>query len=104
VEAAVRKHEAVADVAAFGVRSDELEAEDELKINVVLKPNASVTAEALARFINDTAPYYFVPRYVEFVESLPYTPTSKVQKYQLRQIGVTASTWDREKAEFALVR
>jgi crotonobetaine/carnitine-CoA ligase len=103
-EAAVRKHEAVADVAAFGVKSKELDSEDELKINVVLKPGASVTAEALARFINDTAPYFFVPRYIEFVESLPYTPTSKVQKYQLREAGVTAATWDREATKFELVR
>jgi len=104
VEAAVRKHEAVADVAAFGVRSAELESEDEIKINVVLKPDASITAAALARFINDTAPYYFVPRYIEFVESLPYTPTSKVQKFILRQQGVTPATWDRESAKFELVR
>jgi crotonobetaine/carnitine-CoA ligase len=39
-----------------------------------------------------------VPRYVEFLESLPKTPTERVQKYLLKQAGITPSTWDREMA------
>jgi crotonobetaine/carnitine-CoA ligase len=104
VEAAVRKHQAVADVAAFGVRSQELESEQELKINVILRSGASLTPEELARFINDSAPYYFVPRYIEFVDSLPYTPTSKVQKFLLREQGVTKATWDRKASKFVVTR
>ena len=49
--------------------------------------------EALAGFINENAPYYFVPQYIEFVQTLPYTPTNKVQKYLLREAGVTPTTW-----------
>jgi hypothetical protein len=36
------------------------------------------------------------------VGELPKTPSSKVQKYLLRQAGVTAATWDREKAGYRL--
>jgi len=43
-------------------------------------------------------PYFAVPRYVEFVENLPKTPTHCVEKYKLKQAGITAKTWDREKA------
>jgi crotonobetaine/carnitine-CoA ligase len=68
----------------------------------VLKQGASVTAEELARFINDKAPYFFVPRYIEFVDSLPYTPTNKVQKFKLREKGLTPHTWDRTKTNFIL--
>jgi carnitine-CoA ligase len=39
-----------------------------------------------------------VPRYMRFVESLPKTPTAKVQKHVLRTEGVTPETWDRDKA------
>ncbi|TFH23003.1 MAG: AMP-binding protein [Myxococcales bacterium] len=104
VEAAVSAHEAVAEVAAHGVKTAELESEAELKVAVVLKPGHPVTAEELARFINDTAPYFFVPRYIEFLEELPHTPTGRVQKYKLRERGVTATTWDRESSGFVLER
>ena len=60
--------------------------------------------EAVEAFVNDTAPYYFVPRYIEMVDSLPYTPTNKVQKYMLRDRGVTANTWDRKAIGFELAR
>jgi crotonobetaine/carnitine-CoA ligase len=40
-----------------------------------------------------------VPRYVEFVESLPRTDvTNRVKKNLLREAGITATTWDREAA------
>ena len=104
VESVVRGHPAVADVAAYGIPSAEIDSEDELKIDVVLKDGESPAAEELCRFINDNAPHYFVPRYLEFVDSLPYTPTNKVQKYRLREAGVSASTWDRQAAGFIVSR
>jgi crotonobetaine/carnitine-CoA ligase len=104
VESAIRKHSAIHDVAVFGIRSTELADESELAAHVVLKPGETVKAEELARYINDNAPYYFVPRYMEFVTALPYTPTNKVQKYVLRERGVTAATWDARKAGFKATR
>ena len=68
------------------------------------KPGADLEAEALAQFINDNAPYFFVPRYIEFVDSLPYTPTNKVQKFKLREAGVTPDTWDGRAAGFKAQR
>jgi len=104
VEAAVAAHPAVAQVAAHGVPSRELESEAELKVAVVLKPGATLTPEALARFVNETAPYFFVPRYVEFLDALPHTPTGRVQKYKLRERGVTPETWDAVAAGFRVER
>ena len=48
--------------------------------------------------------YFAVPRYVEFSESLPKTATARVEKYKLREQGVTGDTWDREKAGYKLKR
>ncbi len=104
VEGVFRRHPAVGDVAAFGIPSAEIESEDELKVNVVLKEGETATAEDLCRFVNENAPHYFVPRYLEFVESLPYTPTNKVQKYKLREQGVPASCWDRKTSGFKVQR
>jgi len=104
VESVVRRHPAVQDVAAFGIQSKEVESEHELKLNVILKPGSEATPEALCGFINENAPYYFVPRYLEFVDALPYTPTNKVQKYQLREAGVTAATWDLKQSDYEVKR
>jgi crotonobetaine/carnitine-CoA ligase len=41
-------------------------------------------------------PYFAVPRFLEFVSELPSTESGKVQKYKLRERGVTDKTWDRD--------
>lgn len=104
VESVATAHPAVKAAAAYGVRSDVLESEDEIKLDVILKPGESLRPEELARFINEHAPYFCVPRYVEFVEELPYTPTQKLEKYKLRARGVSPSTWDRLQSDFELQR
>ncbi len=104
VEAAFSGHPAVAQCAAHGVTSEELVAEAELKVCVVLKPGETATAEDLARFVNQNAPYFFVPRYIEFMDALPSTPTGRVQKYQLRERGVTDATWDAQAVGFKTER
>ncbi|HEY6130752.1 MAG TPA: AMP-binding protein [Halioglobus sp.] len=100
VELAARRHPAVADCAAFGVSSEELESEQEIMLDVILKPGQALQAIELAQYINDNAPYFFVPRYIEFVDTLPYTPTNKVQKFLLRERGITPTTWDARAAGF----
>jgi crotonobetaine/carnitine-CoA ligase len=102
VERAIRGHAAVDDVAVFGIKSAELDVESELATHVVVKQGHQLTEDELARFINDNAPYFFVPRYIEFVDSLPYTPTNKVQKFLLRERGLSDRTWDRKAAGFEL--
>jgi crotonobetaine/carnitine-CoA ligase len=104
VEAAVAAHPAVKECAAHGVTSAELESEAELKVVVVLHDGQTLEAEALARFVNDNAPHFFVPRYIEFTDELPHTPTGRVQKYRLRERGVTPATWDRHASDFEVVR
>lgn len=104
VESVFRRHPAVEDVAAFGIPSEELPSEDELKVNVVLKADQTASAEELCAFVNENAPHYFVPRYLDFVNSLPYTPTNKVQKFKLREQGVSADCWDLKKSNYKVNR
>jgi crotonobetaine/carnitine-CoA ligase len=104
VESIALKHPAVAAAAVFGVTSAELASESEIKLNVILKSETQISAEQLARFINDNAPYFFVPRYIEICTALPYTPTGKIEKYKLREDGVTPETWDRMASGFVLDR
>jgi crotonobetaine/carnitine-CoA ligase len=104
VELAARRHPAIQDCAAFGVPSDELESESELKMDVLLKPGEALKPLELAEFINDNAPYFFVPRYIEIVDSLPYTPTNKIQKFKLRERGVMPGSWDARAVGFKAKR
>jgi crotonobetaine/carnitine-CoA ligase len=104
VETAVSAHPAVAQCAAYGIPSDELEAEAEIKVDVVLNEGASLRPEELATFVNETAPYFFVPRYVEFIDELPVTPSGKVRKFALRERGISSRVWDRNKAGFVVKR
>jgi crotonobetaine/carnitine-CoA ligase len=104
VETVAAQHPGVAEVAVHGVPADELASEDEIKLCVVRVPGSSVSAPELARFVNDRAPYYMVPRYVEFLDELPHTPTGRVRKVVLRERRVTAATWDRVAAGFEVIR
>ena len=67
VESVVRQHPDVKDVAALVFRRRKWKARDELKINIILAAGSTATHEDIAAFINRNGPYYFVPRYMEFV-------------------------------------
>ncbi len=102
VERAINTHPKVLESAAVAVRAEM--PEDEVKICVVLKPGETLPYEELIAYAAERMPYFAVPRFVEFMESLPKTPTERVQKYMLKQAGVTANTWDREKAGIEVKR
>ena len=104
VEGIAASHPAVKAAAVYGVPSDTLDSEHEIKLDVILKAGEALRPEELARFINERAPYFCVPRYIEFVGELPYTPTQKLEKYKLREKGLSADTWDRLGSGFELQR
>ncbi|WP_211261371.1 AMP-binding protein [Pseudonocardia acaciae] len=97
IESEANLHPAVLETAAIGVPS-ELE-EEEVKLAVVCRPGAEVSHEELITHLKLKLPSFMVPRYLEFVDELPRTPTDKIAKYELRAAGdsgITAATWDRE--------
>ncbi|MBX9588029.1 MAG: AMP-binding protein [Hyphomonadaceae bacterium] len=101
VEKVFNDHPAVFESAAVAVPSD-LD-EDEIKIVLVLRPDARAEPADMIKWCEPRLAYFMVPRYVEFVEELPKTPNGKVLKYQLRKTGVERC-WDREKAGYVLSR
>jgi crotonobetaine/carnitine-CoA ligase len=102
VEQVLLSHPAVANAAAFPVRS--ALAEDEVMVAVVLHATQTLTHLELVRYCEPRLPYFAVPRYVELVDGLPTTENGKVQKYKLTERGVTAAAWDREAAGYKLKR
>jgi carnitine-CoA ligase len=96
VEQVLLSHPDVAHAAVFAVPSQL--AEDDVMAVVIRRPTTALTEPALAEFCRPRLPYFAVPRFIEFVEELPVTENGKVQKYRLRDRGVTACTWDGESA------
>jgi crotonobetaine/carnitine-CoA ligase len=107
VEAEVLSHPAVEEVAAVAVPNPDVgtaTGDEEVKIVVVLVPGQQLTHEQLTEYLVERAPRHWVPRFVEFATELPKTPSFKVKKAELRAAGVTAATWDRERAGIVLKR
>ncbi|MCJ7679618.1 MAG: AMP-binding protein, partial [Candidatus Aminicenantes bacterium] len=102
VEKVINTHPGVLESAVFAVPSEL--GEDEVKANIVLKAGEDMPPEDLVRHCNERMAHFAVPRYVEFVEELPKTPTNRIEKYRLRKLGITENTWDREKAGVKITR
>ena len=102
VERIVNQHSSVLESAAIAMPSEL--GEDEVKIVVVLKEGEQLDPEELVKFCEERMAYFMVPRFIEFCEALPKTPTQRVEKYKLQSQGNTVATWDREKAGYQLTR
>jgi crotonobetaine/carnitine-CoA ligase len=96
VEVEVCAHPAVREAAAIAVPSEF--SEDEVMVVVAPVPGQVIDVPQLAAFLIERMPYFMVPRYIRVMDELPKTPSAKVLKADLRSEGITADTWDREKA------
>jgi len=96
VERILMSHGALADVAVHAVPSRLTE--DDLKVTATLAAGATLGEEVLFRWCIDQLPYFALPRYIEFRAELPRSPVGRVLKRDLREEGVTASTWAAEAA------
>jgi len=96
VEQALESHPAIAAAAAVPVPSEL--GEDDVMAFVVPNNGATIDPEALIRHCEPRLAYFAIPRYIEFLDTLPLTENGKVQKYVLRERGVSEATWDRERA------
>ena len=83
VEAVFREHPCVADAALIG-QPDEKWGEVGLMI-VARKPGQAVSEEELLQFCSGRLAKYKIPKRIEFVEALPYSPYGKVMKEELRE-------------------
>jgi crotonobetaine/carnitine-CoA ligase len=100
VEQALLTYPDVAAAAVVPVPSEL--GEDEVLACVVARGGAELDPLDLVRFCEPRLPYFAVPRYVDVLSELPLTASGKVEKYRLRERGVTGSTWDREQSGCAV--
>lgn len=95
VEMGLETHPDVLEAAVFGVPSEMTE--EDVMACVSLREGAKTSAEDLANHCAQVMARFMIPRYIRLVSALPKTPTDKVEKFRLSQLGVTADTWDRER-------
>jgi fatty-acyl-CoA synthase len=86
VEAVFREHGSVQDAALIG-QPDEKWGEVGLLV-VALKPDRPATASELLQFCQGRLAKYKIPKQIEFVETLLYSPYGKVMKAELRKMFV----------------
>lgn len=102
VENEINAHPDVLECAVIPTAS--FDTEQEVMAVIVPKEGREIDPETLIRFLEPRMAYFMIPRYVDQVDALPKTPTGKIQKFPLRETGVTAATWDREAAGVKLTR
>jgi len=102
IESVLGNHPDVLEVAAHAVPSPL--GEDDIKVVIRPVQGATVTPEEILRFCEGRMAYHAIPRFVEFVDEIPKTPTQRPMYGVLKERGLTSGTWDREDAGFELQR
>ncbi len=92
VEQALALHPEVLEAAAIGVHSDV--GEEDVAALCVVRPGGRVTHAELHAFVAQDLPRSAVPRYIEFVPSLPKTPSERIAKAEVRLRGLSDAAWD----------
>ena len=82
LEALIVSHPAVADVAVIGI--PDLEADELPKAFITLKPDVSVSEDEIKAFVKEHVASYKQIRLVEFVDTIPKSPSGKILRRLLR--------------------
>jgi len=102
IEVELLSHPTVREAAAIPVPSEF--SEDEVLVVLAPARGASIEPEEIIRHLQPRVAHHMIPRYIRIIDELPKTPTAKVEKHVLRAEGITAETWDRERAGISIGR
>jgi crotonobetaine/carnitine-CoA ligase len=97
VEDAILTLDAVELVACYGI-ADPV-AGQEVMVSIIRREGRTLDANQVRERTAALLPKFAVPRYIEFVDELPMTPTGKIQKHALRARGVTNVTFDARREQ-----
>jgi crotonobetaine/carnitine-CoA ligase len=87
----------VAEVAVVGVPDLEI-GEEDVKAFVVAEAAASVTPVAIHAYCHENLAYFKVPRYIEFVDTLPRSASKhEIERHKLKALPI-GDCWDARTA------
>jgi acyl-CoA synthetase (AMP-forming)/AMP-acid ligase II len=92
VEGVLAEHPAVRAAAVMSV-PDELRGE-EVKAFVQRQEGAAVEPSELVAFVRERLAAFKAPRFIEFVDDFPRTPSERVAKHQLVRDDPRRGSWD----------
>ncbi len=102
VERVLNDHPAIHESAIIGVPSELTE--EEVMAVLQLQEDAQFDPFDVLKFCEDRLPHFAVPRYIRLIDQFPKTPSQRIEKYKLRQEGITSDTWDREAVGYQISR
>ncbi|MGH7808272.1 MAG: AMP-binding protein [Thermodesulfobacteriota bacterium] len=95
VQDVAMRYPAIQEAIAVGVRLPNV-ADDEIKLNITLKPSASFDEVEFSKWMAELVIVAMVPRFIEiYPDGFPVTATQKIKVGELKEI--TGKTWDRAK-------
>lgn len=86
VEQAVLRHPSIADCAAVAAPAQFEAGEDEVALFVVPAPGAALTVDDVSAWCDQRLPAFARPQTIRLLDELPYTPSGKVRKVELREL------------------
>ncbi len=84
VESELNKHEQISHSAAFAVPAEQ-GSEDDIAAYVVLHDGEDLTPADLHQWCREEMAKFMLPKHIRIADSLPVTPTMKIEKYKLRE-------------------
>jgi fatty-acyl-CoA synthase len=75
----------IKDVQVAGVPSNKYG--EEVGIFIILKEGVAISENEIVDFCRDKISFFKIPQYIFFVDSFPITPSGKVQKFKLSELG-----------------
>lgn len=100
VERIINQHPQVEESAIVGVSNDL--ADEDIKVFLRLKDRGDVDPLDLIKWCEGRMAYFQIPRYVEFVDEFPKTPSLRIRKELLSR--ETFNCWDLEKSQYTIRR
>lgn len=94
VETAILSHPAIVECAVIGVPASVEAGEDEVMAYLIARDE--VSADEVWAWCEQRIPNFAIPRFLRFVDDMPKTPSQRVQKAKLRELGITPDTLDRD--------
>jgi len=85
IEEVIYKHPAIQDAVAISVPDPVMS--EEVKVYIVLKEGKAATAEEILSYCQDQLAKNKLPKYIEFIKTIPRNPMGKILRKELRKLN-----------------